>query len=454
MSELEAGLAEITSERDGVARERDAAVRQGEVMAREKEEALRLAREAEERHLARAEALEAEKRQVREEGERNLRLLYQTQEELERIALVDQEKEARIGELQRRVEGQTAQVSELEAGLAEITSERDGVARERDAAVRQGEVMAREKGEALIALGDLTDKLGVQAEALRLAQEAEARHAARAEELEGQKQQASEEAERLRQQLNQSQGELERMALVDQEKEARIGELQRRVEGQTAQVSELEAGLAEITSERDGVARERDAVGQQLEEAVREKAKALIALGDLSDQIVRQAEVSRLAREEQAQHAARAEALAHQKQTSSEEMARILGLLHQTQAELERYALLDQGKGTRIEELQQTIVRRTVQLTSLQEELENHFLYSKAGDQLIEAQDRQLKRAHSLMSRLLAQVIRRDPSSPAIAVEVVTPQLADSQSRSLPGGGVPQDRQGWASSLLKRVLRQ
>ena len=291
-------------------------------------------------------------------------------------------------------------------------------------------------------------------EALRLAREAEAQHAARAEVMEGQKQQACAEVERLRLQLNQSQGELERIALLDQEKEARIGELQRRVEAQSAQVTGLEAGLAQITSERDGVARERDAVRQQWEEAVREKAEALIALRDLSDQLAGQAEVLRLAWDEQAQHAAKAEALMHQKQQSSDEMERILGLLHQTQAELERYALLDQGNEDRMAELQRTIRKRTVQLTDLQEELENHFLYSRAGDELIEAQNGQLKRAHSLMSRLLAQIIRSDRSSPAIAVEVVTSQMAVSQPRSLPGGGVAQARQGWAGNLLKRVLRQ
>ncbi|MFN9546342.1 MAG: hypothetical protein ACK6AD_04615, partial [Cyanobacteriota bacterium] len=170
------------------------------------------------------------------------------------------------------------------------------------------------------------------------------------------------------------------------------GQLQSAMETETAKVAQTEADLAQFRSEHASMAQERDAVTQ-------EKTAALATVADLTHQLSGQTEALRLAREAEAQHLAKAEALEGEKWQARDEARRLLAQLHH-----------------------------------LQEELEETFLRCQAADQLVAAQHQQLQRAQSLMSRLLVQATRNLLPSQAIAVEVLPPRLPGSLSRSLPGG--------------------
>ncbi|MEB3335296.1 MAG: hypothetical protein VKP70_09955 [Cyanobacteriota bacterium] len=303
----------------------------------------------------RAEALEGEMGELREEGEQRRRQLHQTQEELARLFATDQEKAERIAGLQASVEQALTQVEALEEALRRA---RDG-----EAALRtRAETWAEESG------------------------------------------QLREEREGLLRQLHQAQQELERIFLSDQDKAIRIGELQAALDNQFGRVQALEVDLARIAQERDGLAKERDG--------------ALARAADLNQQLSTQMETLTLLREVEGSLHARAAALDGENQKRQEEIALTTHQLQQTQEELERY-----------------------------------FLLAQSSEQLVIAQQEQLQRAQSLMSRLLCQVARDQVLPPALAVEVLPPaaqpsRLAGAQRPSLYG---KEGKKGWASDLLRRV---
>jgi chromosome segregation ATPase len=335
--------------------------------------------------FARAEALTGESLQARQEAE-SLRLeLHGVREERERLVEAGQAQAARIGQLQSAMETETAKVAQTEADLAQFRSEHASMAQERDA-------VTQEKTAALAAVSNLTHQLSGQTEALRLALEAQTQHLAKVKDLESEVQRARQEREGLQLELHHVQEELERLFLADQTKAARIGQLQDALGIQSTRSEVLEAELVGTRSERDGALREREALAQ-------EKAMASTTVADLNHQLSGQTEALRLAREAEAQHLAKAEALEGEKWQARDEARRLLAQLHH-----------------------------------LQEELEETFLRCQAADQLVAAQHQQLQRAQSLMSRLLVQATRNLLPSQAIAVEVLPPRLPGSLSRSLPGG--------------------
>lgn len=370
-------------------------------------EALRLARQAEAQHLDRAQALEGEKRQACEAKDRVVAELHEVQKELERLFLAEHTQEVRIGQLQDRLETQSSRVSVLETELLRIRSERDGAQQERDAISEERDVVVQEKQTVVARLADLNYQLAGQTEALRLAREAHVQQLSKAQALEGEKQQDRLTAERLQRELAQLRGELEHLVGVEEVKGAQLGQLRNNLEAQTARVTVLETDLLRITNERDEALQERDVVDQ-------EKTEALTRMADLNQQLCEQTEALRLAREAEAQQLARAGALEGEKWQAREEVRRMLMQLHH-----------------------------------LQEELENSFLQSQAGDQLIAAQQEQLRRAQSLMTRLLVQNTGGPPPLKAVAVEVLPPETADSSQRSLPSSG--SERPGLNIGLLRKV---
>lgn len=415
----------LTQEREAIAQERDAVVLEKVVAVATmaglnhqlagQTEALRLAREAEAQHQARAQALEDEKRQACEAKDHVVAQLHELQEELERLFLSEHTKEARIGQLLEGLETQSARVSVLEAELLRIRNERDGALQERDAIAEERNVVVQEKQIAVTKLADLNHQLAGQTEALRLAREAHAHQLARAQQaLESNQQQDRQAAERLQGELTQLRGELERLVGVNEHKTIQLGQLQHTLEAQTARVSVLETDLLRIRSERDQARQERDVVSQERDGVAQEKSETLSRMADLNRRLSEQTEALRLAREAAAQQLARAGALEGEKWQAREEVRRMMMQLHQ-----------------------------------LQEELENSFLQSQAGDQLIAAQQEQLRRAQSLMTRLLVQTTGGPPPMRAVAVEVLPPERSDSSQRSLPSGG--SERPGWGSGLLRKV---
>lgn len=346
---------------------------------------------------ARAEALEEEKGQWLEEGERRLRHLQQTQQELERLFAVDQEKAQRIEELQAKVDGAMNTVAALETELARHGELRDGLAQEREG-------LAKEREAALNQVAHLSQQLKEQEEALRRAREGEAGLQARAETLEEEKGQWVLERQGLARQLQHAQQELERIFLADQEKASRIGELQASLDGQIDRVKSLGADLDRLSQEREGLAKEKGA--------------ADILAAELNQQISSQRESLRLLREAEAFLHARAAALEGEKRKHQEEIDLTMHQLHQTQEELEKY-----------------------------------FLLAKSSDQLVSSQAEQLQRAQTLMTRLLCQVSPGQALPPALAVEVLpvevqTSAIAPGQRALLQGKA---GKQNWASHLLRRV---
>jgi chromosome segregation ATPase len=367
---------------------------------------------------ARAEALEEERGQWQEEGERRLRHLHQTQEELERLFAADQEKAQRIEELQARVDGGLKTVTALETELGRIGQLRDGLAQERDGLVQEREALAGERdglarerdglakeGEvALSQVAKLTQQLKEQEEALRRALEGEAGLKARAEALEEERGQWQVERLGMVRQLQQAQQELEGIFLADQDKASRIGELQATLDSQTSRVRALDADLARTGRERDVLAKE--------------KVAADTLAVELNQQLTTHMEALRLLREVESSLHARAAALDGEKRKRQEEVDLTLQQLHQTQEELEKY-----------------------------------FLLAKSSDQLVAAQQEQLQRAQTLMSRLLCQISPGQALPQAMAVEVLPPALQPSRigpgQRPLLHG--KEGKMNWASQLLRRV---
>ncbi|MFN9660563.1 MAG: hypothetical protein ACK6BC_09350 [Cyanobacteriota bacterium] len=395
VAQTEADLAQFRSEHASMAQERDAVTQEKTAALATvadlthqlsgQTEALRLALEARTQHLAKAEALAVAIQEARQETKRLELDLDAVREERERLVEAGQAQAARIGHLQSAMEPETAKVAQTEAALAHFRSEHASMAQERDA-------VTQEKTAALAAVSNLTHQLSGQTEALRLALEAQTQHLAKVKDLESEVQRARQEREGLQLELHHVQEELERLFLADQTKAARIGQLQDALGIQSTRSEVLEAELVGTRSERDGALREREALAQ-------EKAMASTTVADLNHQLSGQTEALRLAREAEAQHLAKAEALEGEKWQARDEARRLLAQLHH-----------------------------------LQEELEETFLRCQAADQLVAAQHQQLQRAQSLMSRLLVQATRNLLPSQAIAVEVLPPRLPGSLSRSLPGG--------------------
>ncbi|MFN9621655.1 MAG: hypothetical protein ACK587_02290 [Cyanobacteriota bacterium] len=421
----------VAEERDAVARERDAAgqardavVLERDVLAREKaaavstvaelhqqraaqSEALRLAREAERQLRGQAEALTAEKQQALEEAERRGMAQLQLGAELEWLVGVDQKKTLQIEHLRSGLEKEIAKGAALEADVARAREEREAVEVERDA-------LARGTAAAANTVAELHHQRAAQTEALRLAREAESQLRGRVEALAAEKQQALEEGERRLNQLHALQGELERRFLADQANVAQIEHLRHTIDAQTARISDLEAERHRLSSAHEAALRAKDTLAHERQRLEQEKLAEMATVADLNHQLAAQMEALSQARVAEEHQRSRTEALVGEKGQVREE-ARLL----------------------------------MMQVHHLQEELEKTFLDGQAGNQLIAAQQQQLLRAQSLLSRLLVQTTRSVMPAQSLAVEVLPSRPAGEFSPTLMKD--QSHRQGWGSGLMRKL---
>jgi chromosome segregation ATPase len=414
----------VALERDGAARGRDAVQQERDALAEEKgaalntvahlnqqlaaqSEALRLAREAESQLRGTAEALTAEKQQALEEAERLGMAQLQLGAELEWLVGVDQKKTLQIEHLRSGLEKEIAKGAALEADVARAREEREAVEVERDA-------LARGTAAAANTVAELHHQRAAQTEALRLAREAESQLRGRAEALAAEKQQALEEGERRLNQLHALQGELERRFLADQANVAQIEHLRHKIDAQTARISDLEAERHRLSSAHEAALRAKDTLAHERQRLEQEKLAEMATVADLNHQLAAQMEALSQARVAEEHQRSRTEALVGEKGQVREE-ARLL----------------------------------MMQVHHLQEELEKTFLDGQAGNQLIAAQQQQLLRAQSLLSRLLVQTTRSVMPAQSLAVEVLPSRPAGEFSPTLMKD--QSHRQGWGSGLMRKL---
>jgi chromosome segregation ATPase len=382
----------VARERDAVARERDALVAEkAETMntvtdlqhqLTAQTEALRLARDTESQLRSTVEALEGEKRQTAEEVERLGLELGQMRMELERLVGVDQEKSLQIGHLQTALGEANAKVITLEADVAQVREERDGVARDRDAMAQARDALARarnavarerdalvaEKAETMNTVTDLQHQLTAQTEALRLARDTESQLRSTVEALEGEKRQTVEEVKNLLTQLHELQEELERRFLADQSKTAQIDDLRHTLDTQTAQISALEAERQQLRQAHEDALREKHSLALEREALEQEMQAATATVTDLQHQLTAQTEALRLARDTESQLRSTTERLAVEQQQTAKEAGRLLSQLHDLQEDLERRFLADQSKTAQIDHLRHSLDTQTAQISTLEAE--------------------------------------------------------------------------------------
>ena len=267
--------------------------------------------------VARVEALEGETLQTREEAKGLLKELHQSQAELKRVRLVNQEQRSRVGQLEQTLEVKTTRVADLEADLGQLRQERDGVSQERIAALQERDAAVQEKEKAWFAVADLQYQLAGETAALQLARDGHASLHARSEALEGENRLARQEVARLLLQVDLLREELQRLALQDQEQAAEMGQLRETIEAQTATITDLEADLARINSERDASVAELEGETQQ----ARVEAESLLLE------------------------------------------------LHQLQEELERLVLVNREERSRVGQLEQTLAVQSTRVSDLEADL-------------------------------------------------------------------------------------
>ncbi|MEB3317348.1 MAG: hypothetical protein VKO39_04330 [Cyanobacteriota bacterium] len=463
MAVLEASLTQTASERDAARSERDT-LQQGKAASLEaaaaltqqladQAEALRRAREAETFQCGRADGLESDIQQARQQMELQGLELDQFRRRLARLGAIDQKKTAQLVRLRGEIAAQAAKVGELEASLAQVASERDAAERARDA-------LQQDNAAALDAAAALTQQLADQTEALRRAREAETERQGTMEELEKEARQAREDAESLLLQLHQAQEELERLFLADHTHTRHIGELQNTLETHISRISFLEAELDRIASERDGAFLERDRIASERDGAFLERDRiaserdgAFLERDRIAserdgaflerDRSASERDGAFLERDRSASERDRAlrerDGLALEKATALATIATLnsdlvelreaLRVARDAEAQWQaRTKALEADKGHAQEEAR----RMLLQVHHLQEELEKSFLQGQAGEQLIGAQNAQLLRAQALMSRLLVQATRSLLPTQAISVEVIPARAANALSGSLP----------------------
>ena len=386
--------------------------------------------------VARVEALEGETLQTREEAKGLLKELHQSQAELKRVRLVNQEQRSRVGQLEQTLEVKTTRVADLEADLGQLRQERDGVSQERIAALQERDAAVQEKEKAWFAVADLQYQLAGETAALQLARDGHASLHARSEALEGENRLARQEVARLLLQVDLLREELQRLALQDQEQAAEMGQLRETIEAQTATITDLEADLARINSERDAsvaelegetqqarveaeslllelhqlqeelerlvlvnreersrvgqleqtlavqstrvsdleadlgqLRQERTAALQERDGAVREQKTAWSAVADLQHQLAGETETLRLAREAQASLHTKAEALEGENRLTRQELERLLLHVDPLQEELQRLAFQDQEKSVRMGQLRESMEAQTAKITDLEADL-------------------------------------------------------------------------------------
>ena len=381
---------------------------------------------------------ETELRQARETAEMSLLQLHQqVQEELERHAMAEVEK-------QRQLE---AAVHDLEQ-LRRIKTDQESAHEQATAAQQRAHVQELE-----VLRQQLEPRLA----------ELEQRLAHRDAEL----RQARETAEMSLLQLHQQvQDERKRHAMAEgvmqRQLEAGVRDLEQLRRIKTDQESAHERAKAAQQRAHD---QELEALRQQLEPRLAELQQRLASRDTELRQATETAEMSLMQLHQQVQEERELHSMAEgvmQRQLEAgvrdlEQLRRLKTA--EESAHAQARAELEQGLASRDTQLRQAREEAELtfqQLHQAQEELEHYFLKARAGDQLAQAQLEQLQRAQSLMVRLNPDVLPNAPYPAALAVEVL-PELPAAmpdpslQTQALLGTYAASLQR--ASALLERARR-
>jgi DNA repair exonuclease SbcCD ATPase subunit len=146
---------------------------------------------------------------------------------------------------------------------------------------------------------------------------------------------------------------------------------------------------------------------QDKQKQLEEQAKAIQTLTETQDTLKKthRKELEKLRKGQETKHSVHQQELADLSQQFDAKLVDLQSQLNDRETEL---------RDAR-EEAELTVA----QLHQVQEELENYFLMSRAGEQLIQAQDEQLQRAQRLLARLQKQGSLSMANPPAMTVEVL-----------------------------------
>ncbi|MFM1798971.1 MAG: hypothetical protein RLZZ117_1249, partial [Cyanobacteriota bacterium] len=360
--------------------------------------------------------------------------------------------EALLQQRDETVASQADRILRLEADLLQISGELEEA---QTAAAAHNALMAERQAE------------------LGRAREAEARLLAQLEALETEKRLALDAAEERLQRLHAALEDHERLFLETRGQHGRITQLEDKLAGLDADLErERSALLAEQTriasyerearQARDAEVRMLDRVSwlERENQRIREESEALrVQLNHVLDDLNRQGLAAQ-------RHGDRVVQL---EETIAAQATRITGLeaegehfkSERDQARQQREEVLRQARSTeadlqakvraldlKAERASEETRRLMGQLHHLHEELEQTFLHSQAGDQLIAAQYHQLQRAQSLMSRLLVQSSQSLIPAQAVSVEVLPTPTVHSIAGSSQSGDTNLQRGG--GRLLRR----